>query len=434
MKIARRAGLGLAAGLLATAAFGQQQIATVPTAPKDLGIDPQRLERMTWAFQGWVDDGKLPGAVLLVSRYGEVVLFKSVGFRDREEKQPMTNEAIFRIASMTKPIVSVAALILAEEGKLDLVAPVAQYLPEFKDLKVRADRLDPATGRVEDVLEAPRRPMLVQDLLRHTAGLVYGPPIGRGPLAEAYREANMGSRDETLGEMITKMSKLPLAHHPGEVWEYSMATDVLGRVIEVVSGLELDRFLAERVTGPLGMTSTGFSVGPDKAGLIAQHQIDPATGKRPPQWDPLVKPRRLSGGGGLVSSAADYLRFAAMLMQGGAGPNGRLLSPATVQLMTSNALSPGVAVVPSRAVDISPTPAMGQGFGLGFAVRTENGQNPLPGTAGSYYWTGAFGTTFYVDPRQQLVSIMMIQSPSPENSFYRRAFRYLTYQALTRVD
>jgi CubicO group peptidase (beta-lactamase class C family) len=257
MKTLRRSLFALF-GLLLPATVGAQQTGSLP---KDLGIDPARLERITKAFEGWVDDGRLPGAVMLIARHDKVAYLQAVGFQDRERKVPMSTDSIFRIMSMTKPIVSVGAMMLAEEGKLDLVAPVAQYLPEFKDLKVRVASIDPTTGRNEEVLVPPKRPMTVQDLLRHTAGLVYGPPIGQGPVAEAYRAMKMSDRDETLAQMVTKMSKLPLVHQPGEVWEYSMATDVLGRVIEVASGMELDRYISERITSPLGMMSTGFYLG-----------------------------------------------------------------------------------------------------------------------------------------------------------------------------
>lgn len=281
------------------------------------------------------------------------------------------------------------------------------------------------------------RPMTVQDLLRHTAGLVYPPPLGNGPVADAYRDANVFDRNTTLAEMVTKISKIPLAHQPGEVWEYSAAVDVLGRVIEVVSGMDLDRFIEERITKPLGMTSTGFYVREAESDRLAQPQVDPATGKRPAMFDATQKPKLLSGGGGMVSTASDYLLFCQMLLQAADAAKARLLSPSVINLMTSNALKPGIEYVPpvtQRFGDIGPTPAMGQGFGLGFAIRTESGGNPLPGSAGSFYWTGIYGTTFFVDPKQQLVIIMMIQAPAPGNAFYRRAVRYLTYQALSAVD
>jgi len=379
--------------------------------PGELGFAADRLERVTQAFQGYVDNGQLPGAVVLIARKDKPAYFRAFGFRDREQKTPMTTDSIFRIASMTKPIVSVAAMMLAEEGKLDVGGPVSNYLPEFKELQVSVDQVDPATGRKEAVMRHQARPMTVQDLLRHTAGLVYPPPIGNGPVADAYRDANVLDRNTTLAEMVTKISKVPFAHQPGEVWEYSVAVDVLGRVVEVVSGMDLDRFIEERITKPLGMTSTGFYVREADRDRLAQPQEDPATGKRPAMFDATQKPKLLSGGGGMVSTASDYLRFCQMLLQSGEPAKARLLSQPVIGLMTSNALKPGIEYVPpvtQRFADIGPTPAMGQGFGLGFAVRTEAGQNPLPGSAGSFYWTGIYGTTFFVDPKQQLAIIMMI--------------------------
>ena len=282
-------------------------------------------------------------------------------------------------------------------------------------------------------MRPPVRPMVVQDLLRHTAGLVYPPPLGSSAVSLMYRDANVSNRDETLADMVTKIAKLPLAHDPGEVWEYSMATDVLGRVVEVVSGMELDRFLEERITKPLGMNATGFYVAEANKDRIAEPQADPANAQRPPLFDPRVKPKRFSGGGGAVSTAGDYLRFCRMLMNGGEFEDIRLLAPSTVTLMASNALKPGMPVV-GRYSDLSPTPAVGQGFGLGFAVRTEPGQNPLAGSVGSFYWTGAYGTTFYIDPAEKLIVIMMIQVPLNASAPYRRAIHALAYQAMISSD
>ncbi len=403
--------------------------------PTELGFAADRLDRLTQAFQGYVESGQLPGAVVLIARKDKVAYLKAFGFRDREQKVPMTTDTIFRIASMTKPIVSVGAMILAEEGKLDIAAPVSNYLPEFKDLQVRVEQTDPATGKKEVILQPQLRPMTVQDLLRHTAGLVYPPPLGNGPIAEAYRDANVLDRNTTLAEMVTKLSKIPLAHQPGEVWEYSAAVDVLGRVIEVASGMDLDRFIEERVTKPLGMTSSGFYVREADRDRLAQPQVDPTTGKRPFMFDATQKPKLFSGGGGAVSTAPDYLLFCQMLLHGGELRNTRLLSPSTIHLMTTNALKPGIEYAPAvteRFNDIGPTPAMGQGFGLGFAVRSQAGGNPLPGSAGSFYWTGIYGTTFFVDPKEQMIIIMMIQAPSPANAAYRHVVRYLAYQALVR--
>jgi len=434
MRLVKQSFIALVATVICASALAEQPKPV--SAPEELGFAADRLERVTKAFQGYVDSGQIPGAVVLIARKDKVAYFRAFGYRDREQRLPMTTDSIFRIASMTKPIVSVAAMMLAEESKLDIGAAVSQYLPEFKDLKVSVEQLDRATGKKETVLQPQARPMTVQDLLRHTAGLVYAPPIGNGAIPDAYRDANVGNRNETLAEMVTKMSRLPLAHQPGEVWEYSMATDVVGRIIEVVSGIDLDRFIEERVTKPLGMTSTGFYVSQADRDRVAQPQTDPATGKRPPMFDPAQKPKGFSGGGGAVSTASDYLLLCEMLLHGGRLGNTRLLSPSTVSLMTSDALRPGIgyaAVVPVFG-DIGPTPAMGQGFGLGFAVRTEAGQNPLPGSVGSFYWTGAFGTTFFVDPKQELAIIMMIQVPLPSTAVYRRAVRYLAYQALTPAN
>lgn len=435
MKFHRQVVIALVAAVVSASAFAQQL--KPKSDPGKLGFDADRLERMTQAFQGYVDSGQLPGAVVLIARRDKVAYFRAFGFRDREQKTAMTTDSIFRIASMTKPIVSVGAMMLVEEGKLDLSAPVFNYLPEFRDLQVRVEQIDPATGKKETVMQPQVRPMTVQDLLRHTAGLVYPPPIGSGPVSDAYRDANVLDRNTTLAEMVTKISKLPLANQPGEVWEYSTAVDVLGRIIEVVSGMDLDRFIEERITKPLGMSSTGFYVREADRDRLAQPQIDPATGNRPPLFDATQKPKLFSGGGGGVSTASDYLLFCEMLLHGGRLGTTSLLSQPTINLMTSNALKPGIAYSAAtlqRFGDIGPTPAMGQGFGLGFAVRTETGQNPLPGSTGSFYWTGAYGTTFFIDPKQQLIIIMMIQVPLSAGSFYRHEVRYLAYQALSAPD
>ena len=400
--------------------------------PKELGFDRDRLERVTKVFQGYVDVGQLPGAVVLIARNSKLGYLRAFGYQDRAKQVAMTPSSIFRIASMTKPITTTAAMMLVEEGKLDIAAPVSQYLPEFKDTQVGVEKRDANTGNTELVLEPQKRPMTVQDLMRHTAGLVYG-QFGDGLIHKAYRAQNMMDRGQSLPEMVTKLSRLPLAHQPGEVWEYSMATDVIGRIIEVVSGVSLDSFVEERITKPLGMQSTGFYVREPDIGRLAQPQVDPATGERPVMADVTQQPRWLSGGGGMVSTAADYLRFAEMLLHGGATEETRLLASPTVKLMASNALPPGIGYserARTMMADLAPTPTAGQGFGLGFAVRTAAGRNPLPGSVGTYYWTGAFGTTFWIDPKEKLIGILMIQVPLAQTAPYRRALRYLAYQAL----
>jgi len=274
----------------------------------------------------------------------------------------------------------------------------------------------------------------VQDLMRHTSGLVYGRNAD-DLVHQAYEDANVTDRNQTLAEMVTKLAKLPLAHQPGRVWEYSMSVDVLGRVVEVASGVDLDRFIAERIAKPLGMTATDFYVHEGDLGRLAEAQ-KPAAGDARLPPDVAKKPRWFSGGGGLVASADDYLRFTEMLLHQGEYPGGRLLAPHTVELMTANALPPdiGYAEIARRMGDIGPTPEMGQGFGLGFCVRVAEGRNPLPGSIGNFYWTGAWGTTFWVDPREKLIAIQMIQTPANSGGPYRRAFRELTYAALTGAE
>jgi CubicO group peptidase (beta-lactamase class C family) len=399
--------------------------------PSALGFSPDRLNVLTQTYQGYVDRGELPGAVILVARDDKIAYFQAIGFQDRVKKTPMKTDAIFRLASMTKPIVSVAAMELVEQGKIDLDAPVSKYLPEFTDLKVGVEQIDEKTGQPSLALQPQKRPMIVQDLLRHTAGLVYG-QFGDHLVHKLYREANVSDRNATLAEMVTKLSKIPLAHQPGEVWEYSMAVDVLGRVIEVVSGQPLDHYIAERVAGRLQMKSTDFYVHEPDLWRLAEAQPG-ADGKTAALPDVTKKPALFSGGGGLVATASDYLQFCEMMLHQGEWHGERLLSPHTVALMTSDALPPGVGYS-ERALtttgDIAPTPAMGQGFGLGFAVRTAPGRNPLPGSVGAYYWTGAWGTTFWVDPVDKLIAIQMIQVPLAEGGAYRRVFRELTYSAL----
>jgi len=394
--------------------------------PEEVGFSSQRLERITEAFQREVDSLAIPGAVVLVARDGKVAYEKTFGYQNREERVPMTAQSIFRIASMSKPITTVAAMMLVEEGKLDISAPVAQYLPEFSGLKVGPDA------------EAVKRAMTVQDLMRHTSGLAYEVFVESPWIKQAYHDAKVFDFDQSLAEMVTKLSLVPLAHQPGTVWEYSMSTDVLGRVVEVASGMTLDAFVEERITKPLHMTATGFSASGD--GSLALPQIDATTGKRPAMMveNPTVKPRWLSGGGGMFSTAEDYARFAQMLANGGELDGVRLLSPKTVALMTSDHLPPGIqynASFIARLQDMAPTPEMGQGFGLGFKVRKEEGRNPLPGSVGDFGWNGAYGTLFWVDPKEKLIACLMVQNSfdatgAATSRRLRHEMRELVYQAL----
>jgi CubicO group peptidase (beta-lactamase class C family) len=402
--------------------------------PEDVGFSSERLKRLTGVFQTEVDEGAIPGAVVLIARNGKIAYLEAFGFQDREKKLPMRTDAIFRLASLSKPITSVAVMMLVEEGKIQLDDPVSVYLPELGGLQVGVEKVDAATGKTELALEPARRAMTIQDLLRHTSGLTYD-FLGASLVKRAYLAANLRDPDQTLAEFVTKLSKLPLAHQPGTMWDYSTSTDVLGRLVEVVSGMPFDRFIAERIAKPLGMTDTGFYAPADKAERVAEPQVDPITGRRPPMMD-VTKPHAwLSGGGGLVSTATDYARFSQMLLNGGELDGVRLLSPRIVAYMTADQLPPDITYSPEalqffepRA--IAPTPRDGQGFGLGFMVRTQAGRNPWPGSPGSYYWVGIFGTAFWVDPAEKLVAVLMMTVPPLRAAHYRSLIRNLVYQAL----
>jgi CubicO group peptidase (beta-lactamase class C family) len=402
--------------------------------PEDVGFSSERLKRVTDAFQTEVDKGAIPGAVVLIARNGKVAYFEAIGFQNRENKEPMKTDAIFRIASMSKPITSVAVMMLVEEGKIQLLDPVSCYLPEFKGVQVGVEKLNTITGNSELIGEPARQEMTIQDLLRHTSGLTYG-IFGKSLVKQAYNEANLFDRNQTLAEFVSKIAKLPLAYHPGTTWEYSHSTDVLGRVVEVVSGITLDQFVADRIAKPLGLSDTGFYVPNERIDRIAETQVDPATGKRWPTIDVAKRPKWMSGGAGMVSTASDYVRFAQMLLNGGELDHVRLLSPRTVAFMTSDHLWPGIAFSPVtlelfEPLGIAPTPKVGQGFGLGFVVRTQEGRNPMPGSPGEYYWAGIWGTAFWVDPKEKLIAVLMMQAAPLQARYYRSLIRNLASQAL----
>ena len=399
--------------------------------PETSGVISGRLARIKDLFEADVGKGIIPGAVALIARRGKLAYLEAFGFRDREKRLPMATDSIFRVASMTKPMVSVAIMLLAEAGRLRLVNPVSTYLPELKGLQVGVE-VAGATGKPELKLEQAGREMTLQDLLRHTSGLTYG-QFGDSLVKQAYRAANVLDPKQTSAEFISKLSKLPLQHQPGEVWDYSMSTDVLGRLVEVISGRDLDVFIEQRICAPLGMKDTGFMVAREKAERVAEPQIDPGTGKRPPMPRELtLRPAFLSGGGGMVSTAPDYLRFAQMLLNGGELEGARILSRNTVALMANDHLPPGVrfsAGTRAQFEESSPMPEFGQGFGLGFCVRKEQGRNPVPGSVGDFYWSGVYGTYFWVDPQAQLIGVLMLCAPDLRRH-YRALMRQLAYQAL----
>jgi CubicO group peptidase (beta-lactamase class C family) len=426
--------LSLVAGLVVLFSTTISRAAEPSEAPPEqLGFSSTRLARIGRTFRSEIDRGKLPGAVMLVARKGRVVYFESVGRRDPATDDPMTKDAIFRIYSMTKPLASVGAMILMEEGRLVLTDPVSQYLPALANLQVSVPKLDPATGKLTYTLVPAERAMTIQDLLRHTSGLVYGELTGHAQVDAAYTKAGLAPLKSLLAlspeEQVERLAKVPLAHQPGRVWEYSVSTDVLGRVVEAVSGTALSRFLEERLFAPLKMTDSAFYVPPDKRRRLAEpFATDPATGNPSDLIDVTSAPRNDSGGAGAVSTAADYLRFAQMLLNGGQLDGQRVLSRTTVRLMASDHLGLIADAGPTPGELLLGTP--GYTFGLGLAVRLQAGLAGLPGSAGEYMWAGYAGTYFWVDPHEELIGLLMTQAPGPARRYYRKLFKELVYQAL----
>lgn len=425
--MAIRAVQGIAAGLaLAFFTVLPASAAELPSAdPESLGFSPERLARIGPAILGEIEKGQYPGAVILVARKGRIVYFETFGKLDPASGKPMTKDAIFRLYSMTKPYTSVAAMMLVEEGKLRLTDPVSKYLPPLAGLEVSVASADPSTGAVKYTNVAADREITIQDLLRHTSGLVYGGFTANAKVKELYAKEGVDWKDVTPAEQVERLAKVPLAHQPGSTFEYGLSTDVLGRVVEAISGIPLGQFLQERIFAPLAMTDSSFIVPKEKLGRLAQpFATDPATKTPINLLDVTVAQKNDAGGAGSVGTAADYARFVQMLVNGGQLDGVRLLSPTTVKYMTAdhlgNARSAGaVALLP------------GMGFGLGFAVRREAGLFEVTGSAGEYFWAGAAGTGFYVDPAQELTCVWMTQGqPGMPRRYDRYLFKQLVYQAI----
>jgi len=392
-------------------------ITPLPTArPEDVGLSAAALERLSAALRNRVAAGHIPGAVALVARHGKVAYLEGFGRRDPASEEPMRTDAIFRIYSMTKAIVSVAVMMLWEEGRLLLSDPIGHALPALASPKVAV-----VDGDTYTLVDA-ERPITVQDLLRHTSGLTYE-FMGVGPVHKAYAEARIARLKQTNADQVQELGKLPLLWQPGTRWEYSRSTDVLGRLVEVVSGQPLGIFLAERILRPLGMADSAFSVPEADQGRIAEaFPKDPDTNMDVALLDVRRAAMFESGGGGMVATAMDYARFLAMLLGNGRLNEARLLGRKTIELMTADHLGSI-----SAGSDLL---APGHGFGLGFAVRTSPGLAPFPGSVGSYFWGGAAGTTFWVDPTERLFAVLMIQAPV-QREHYRVLFRDLVYAAVT---
>lgn len=424
---------------------------TIPGDAKAAGFSAARLARIAPWYQARFDsfpasDGLVPGAVVAIARDGKLAYLQAIGFQDRARTVPMKADSIFWIASMSKPVTSVAAMILVDDGKLDLDAPVSRYLPEIGEMRVAFQKTDPATGETEygiGLPQPPKRAMTVRDLLRHTSGLIYpemdfaypergladaSADFGTAAIHKLYRwiDATAWRRDKTLANFVSALARLPLAHEPGEAHEYGWSTDVLGRVIEVASGESFDQFLQRRIFTPLHMVDTGFYVPQEKLDRL----VDAPMPERPRVWD-MTKPTKLfSGGGGLVSTAPDYLRFCQMLLNGGELDGMRVLSPQAVKQMTTNALPSSIRIFGGDEVGAR----AGTTFGLGFAIRTDPVHSWLPGAVGSFSWAGHWGTYFWIDPAENLIGLQMIQAAPGSKAraaLTSSGINHLAYGALT---
>lgn len=399
--------------------------------PETVGLGSTRLQRLSARLQQGVDSGEIPGAVALVARRGQLAYLESCGRLNPAEGTAMRPDAIFRIASMTKPITSLAIMMLLEQGRLALLDPVAKYLPELANLQV--GRMLPthedAPPRV--VQEPLARPITLHDLLRHTAGITYGVPGSANPLKQAYVAAKLGHKNDSNAQFISKLSQLALLDQPGTTWEYGMSTDVLGRVVEVVSGQTLAEFVHQHITTPLQLHDTAFHAPESAAARAAWPQPEGPQMQLPPVPPVTQAITFESGGGGMVSTIGDYARLCLFWRNGGQLDGVRLLSRKTVALMTANHLPANVRMGPDMAYFGAqlPSPDVGQGFGLGFGVRTAAGLNPLPGSVGDFSWSGIYGTFFWIDPQEDLFAILMMQSMA-QRIPYRTVMRQGVYQAL----
>ncbi len=383
------------------------------------GFHAPALRNLEQVLQADVDKGRLPGAVALVARHGQTVLHSAIGEQNPADGTPMALDSIFRIYSMTKPLVSVAIMQLLERGQLLLSDPVGQHLSEFADVRVAEDE----TGRQT---RPPARPPTVQDLLRHTSGLTYE-ILGDDPIQQRYAQAGLGTRMLSNTGFSQALSAIPYRYEPGSIWQYSRATDLLGALLERVTGMALGDYLQAHILGPLGMVDTSFVVPPDKHRRIAEpFAHDPDGGVPMPLMDLRKTPPMQAGGAGLGSTAADYAHFLQCMLNGGTLNGARILSPASVRLMTSDHLADIPVNRSGRAAELLPP---GHGFGLGFAVRLEEGLGTQLGSKGMYYWSGISGTVFFVDPAKDLFAILLTQAPN-QRSWYRPLFRNLVYAAL----
>jgi CubicO group peptidase (beta-lactamase class C family) len=393
--------------------------------PSEVGLSQARLERIMQMLREDTAKGTVPGAVLLVARHGKIAWFETAGVLDPTTKSPMTKDAIFRIFSMSKPITTVSAMMLFEDGKIGLADPVARYIPAFRTMKVGVEKPDPAGGKPTLEMVPARRPITIQDLMRHTSGITYG-FFGNTMVKKMYVEAGVIKGDYTNEEFAERVAKLPLSYQPGTTWDYSHSTDILGRVIEVVSGMSLYEFEKQHVLDPLAMGDTSFYV-TDKAKqprIAEPFPNDRVFGVDAGFGDPRVAGKWESGGGGMVSTASDYARFLQMMLNGGSLGGKRILGPRTVAYMTTDHTE---GIVPGPYY----LPGAGYGFGLGFAVRRMAGDSADNGSVGEYNWNGVGGTNFWVDPKEDMFCVFMIQSPR-QRAHYMTVIRNMVYAAIDK--
>jgi CubicO group peptidase (beta-lactamase class C family) len=382
--------------------------------PESLGLSSSRLKALSAVIGREVDKGTLPGAVVMVGRKGKVSHFDTIGRQGPSSDAKMRPDSVFRIFSMTKPIVSVAVMQLVEDGRILINDPLSKYIPAFANSQV---------GEVRDEkihLVPMKREITIQDLLSHTSGISYE-ITGPGPIQTLYSEAKIYRRSMDNAEHAEVIAKLPLICQPGAEWNYSRSTDILGRVVEVVSGKTLGNYLTDHILAPLKMMDSGFHIEEERAHdrLAEPFATDPWTGNKVVYFSMTQKPVSESGGGGMVSTAPDYARFAQMLANGGSLNGERIIGRKTLELMTSNHLGPNVKLD-------TPQIPPGHGFGLGFAVRLQPGMAPYPGSVGQFYWGGAAGTQFWVDPKEDLWALLMVQAPG-QRDYLRMMFRNLVY-------
>jgi CubicO group peptidase (beta-lactamase class C family) len=409
--------------LASTAAFAEDPLPRA-NKPEDVGLSSERLARIDAVLKADIEAGRIPGAVIAIARHGKLVKFDAYGFSDKAAGTAMTTDTIFNIASMTKPMTTVGALMLYEQGKLLIDDPLSKYFPKFANMRVAVrDAGEPTAETVP-----ANRQITIQDLMRHTSGLVYG---GRGTtLVHKMYPAGSGdaSHDYDGAAFLDKLASLPLLYQPATVWDYGFGLDVMGLTIEKISGQPLGEYLKANLFTPLGMTDTGFSISPDKTARYAKPlPTDPDTGKPQVRSPELTEPLKFECGGGCAAStASDYLRFAMMLMNGGRSGEARLLGRKTVDYMLSDQLGPNIKNLVGNA---DPTRA-DYGFGLGLAVRTTPGIVRLMGSVGQFSWPGASGTDWWVDPKEELAVVYLSAAPGPLRWHYRQKINALVYQAI----